>query len=82
MDKALRDWALIGARIELTKLDEQRARLLEVFPELSADGTRPAAEVATPQHANGGKRPHWTQTPEGRKRMSRISRKSWRDGRG
>lgn len=74
-DKDFRRFALEGARVTL-------ARIYATFPELAPAGmVREALARPEPrQPARNARRPHWTQTPEGRKRMSRISRRAWKDG--
>ncbi len=69
----LRDqWALKGAMARLKEIDEERAGILAVFPELqhsarSAAKTAPAAAAKTQRKMS----------PEARKRMSEGMRKFW-----
>lgn len=71
--KTLRHYARIGAKAELE-------RIYANFPELRErrQGEEPAVKARKPV----AEKRHWTQTPEGKRKLARAVKASWRTRRG
>jgi hypothetical protein len=69
-DRATREWALRGASARLMEIEQERAAILRVFPELRRTTAR---TPVTP----GGQRARPKATPALRRKLSAGMRKYW-----
>jgi hypothetical protein len=55
------------------KLDAAQAELDSILGGIAGNGLQQSSATAP-----RGKKPHWTQTPEGKARLARVIKRSWR----
>lgn len=75
---------VLGATKRLEELNKERELLVKIINDNSAVpvvNLREPRECLMKQEKEKRKKLHWTQTPEGKRKMSRVQKKVWREGR-